>query len=141
MRQEARLLLQRCACKGERARELAGSLPHHEQLRRMDETALLGVRRAGIELRTWARLRLRACRDREDGRMADSWAKPYDIAPMPVIISEAGGCFTDWQGAPGSTADRASRPTAHPLALLRLLGLSRAMSEALVRRRDLEAAL
>ena len=71
--------------------------------------------------------------------MADSWAKPYDIAPMPVIISEAGGCFTDWQGAPGFDGGLGARDQrAHPLGAVEAVG-ARAMKpvrEALVRRRD-----
>ena len=88
---------------------------------------LLGVRRAGVELRTWgdgygyalvATGRLDA--------MADVWAKPYDIAPMPVIISEAGGCFTDWSGEPGfeGGSGLATNGRIHD-ALLRLLAPGR----------------
>jgi fructose-1,6-bisphosphatase/inositol monophosphatase family enzyme len=82
------------------------------------------VRRAGIELRTWGDGYGYAlvATGRMDA-MADSWAKPYDIAPMPVIISEAGGCFTDWQGAPGfdGGSGLATNGRIHS-ALLRLLG-------------------
>ena len=31
--------------------------------------------------------------------MVDPSAAPYDVAPMPVILAEAGGRFSDWSGA------------------------------------------
>ncbi len=96
-----------CYCNGVPARvsersELAESYLSTSSFGEWDETVLLGVRRAGLELRTWgdgygyalvATGRLDA--------MADVWAQPYDVAAMPVIISEAGGRFTDWRGVPG----------------------------------------
>ena len=30
--------------------------------------------------------------------MVDPVVEPYDVAPMPVILAEAGGRFTDWSG-------------------------------------------
>jgi histidinol-phosphatase len=33
--------------------------------------------------------------------MVDPVVEPYDIGPMPVILAEAGGRFTDLAGAPG----------------------------------------
>ncbi|MGD0874275.1 MAG: inositol monophosphatase family protein [Acidimicrobiales bacterium] len=118
-----------CYCNGVPAKvsergELAGSYLTTSSFGEWDETALLGVRRAGIELRTWGDGYGYAlvATGRMDA-MADSWAKPYDIAPMPVIISEAGGCFTDWQGAPGfdGGSGLATNGRIHS-ALLRLLG-------------------
>jgi histidinol phosphatase-like enzyme (inositol monophosphatase family) len=96
-----------CYCNGVPARvsergELAGSYLSTSSFSDWDEATLLAVKRAGLELRTWgdgygyalvATGRLDA--------MADPQAEPYDVAPMPVIISEAGGRFTDWRGAPG----------------------------------------
>lgn len=58
------------------------------------------VRKAGFEVRTWgdgygyalvATGRIEA--------MVDPQVEPYDIAPMPVILREAGGCFSAWSGA------------------------------------------
>ncbi len=58
------------------------------------------VRKAGFEVRTWgdgygyalvATGRIEA--------MVDPAAEPYDIAPMPVILVEAGGRFSAWSGA------------------------------------------
>jgi histidinol-phosphatase len=33
--------------------------------------------------------------------MVDPVAAAWDLAPMPVILEEAGGRFTDWAGAEG----------------------------------------
>jgi histidinol-phosphatase len=67
------------------------------------EDALLAVRRAGCELRTWG-----------DGYgyalvatgrvdlMVDPTVERYDVAPMPVILAEAGGRFTSLSGEPGA---------------------------------------
>ncbi len=33
--------------------------------------------------------------------MADATAELYDLAPVPVIMAEAGGRFTDLDGGPG----------------------------------------
>jgi histidinol phosphatase-like enzyme (inositol monophosphatase family) len=66
-----------------------------------DEDALLAVRGSGLQMRTWG-----------DGYgyalvatgrvdvMVDPVAGAWDLAPMPVVISEAGGRFTDATGAP-----------------------------------------
>ena len=69
-----------------------------------DETALLEVKRAGLQLRTWGDGYGYAlvATGRADA-MVDMQAALYDLAPMPVIISEAGGRFTDLSGV--STAD------------------------------------
>ena len=44
--------------------------------------------------------------------MVDPVAALYDLAPMPVILAEAGGRFTDWAGAERFEAATASPPTA-----------------------------
>jgi fructose-1,6-bisphosphatase/inositol monophosphatase family enzyme len=58
------------------------------------------VRKAGFEVRTWgdgygyalvASGRLEV--------MVDPRAEAYDVAPMPVILAEAGGRFTAWSGS------------------------------------------
>jgi len=120
-----------CYCNGVPAQvsecgELAQSYLTTSSFGEWDETVLLKVKRAGIELRTWgdgygyalvATGRLDA--------MADSWAQPYDIAAMPVIISEAGGRFTDWSGLPGfrGGSGLATNGRIHG-ELLKLLGAS-----------------
>jgi histidinol phosphatase-like enzyme (inositol monophosphatase family) len=72
------------------------------------ESSLLQVKRAGMVLRTWG-----------DGygfllvasgavdAMVDPRAERYDLAPMPVILSEAGGRFSDLAGQPGATGGSA----------------------------------
>jgi histidinol-phosphatase len=81
--------------------ELAGSYLTTCSFSDWDEAALLGVKRAGIELRTWGDgygYALVATGRAE--AMVDTEAALYDLAPMPVIIEEAGGRFTDLSGAP-----------------------------------------
>lgn len=67
-----------------------------------DEEALLRVKRRGLQLRTWgdgygyilvATGRIEA--------MYDPVAELYDLAPMPVILEEAGGRFTSIDGLAG----------------------------------------
>ncbi|MGO9964734.1 MAG: inositol monophosphatase family protein [Acidimicrobiales bacterium] len=120
-----------CYCNGVPARvsecgELAESYLTTSSFAEWDEAVLLRVKRSGIALRTWgdgygyalvATGRLDA--------MADSWAQPYDIAAMPVIISEAGGRFTDWSGAPGFQGGSGLASNGHiHEALLKLLDSS-----------------
>jgi histidinol phosphatase-like enzyme (inositol monophosphatase family) len=89
------------------------------------DEALLAVKHAGWGLRTWgdgygyvlvATGRIEA--------MVDPEAAIWDLAPMPVILSEAGGRFTDWSGA--ETADGgngvASNGKLHDELLGQLLG-------------------
>jgi histidinol-phosphatase len=66
------------------------------------DQALAAARAASLNLRTWgdgygyvlvATGRMEA--------MVDPVAAYYDLAPMPVILAEAGGRFTDLDGAPG----------------------------------------
>ncbi len=66
-----------------------------------DEGALLAAKRAGLQLRTWGDGYGYAlvATGRADA-MVDWQAALYDLAPMPVIISEAGGQFTDLSGTP-----------------------------------------
>jgi len=90
------------------------------------EAALLALKRAGVQLRTWSDgfgYALVAT-GRVDA-MTDMETQPYDVAPMPVILSEAGGRFSDLSGAlrhDGGSA-LASNGRVHD-ELLRLLVLS-----------------
>jgi histidinol phosphatase-like enzyme (inositol monophosphatase family) len=68
-----------------------------------DDQAILRAKRAGAQLRTWgdgygyllvASGRIEA--------MVDPMAARYDVAPMPVIITEAGGRFSDFSGTDGA---------------------------------------
>jgi len=63
------------------------------------ESALLGVKRAGFELRTWGDgygYAMVACGALD--AMVDPQVSLWDIAPMPVILNEAGGKFTGTDG-------------------------------------------
>lgn len=68
-----------------------------------DEAALLAVKRAGCHLRTWGDGYGYAmvATGRADA-MVDPAVELYDVAPMPVILAEAGGRFTSLAGAPGA---------------------------------------
>lgn len=68
---------------------------------RWDEDALLRVKRAGWGLRTWGDGfgYAMVATGRIDA-MVDPSAALWDIAPMPVILSEAGGRFSSWSGSP-----------------------------------------
>jgi histidinol phosphatase-like enzyme (inositol monophosphatase family) len=93
-----------CFCNGARTRvssqtELAGSYVCSSGYDYWDDDALLRVKRAGMRMRTWgdgygyalvATGRIEA--------MVDPVAAVYDLAPMPVILEEAGGRFTDLAG-------------------------------------------
>ena len=74
---------------------------------------LLGVKHAGCQLRTWGDGYGYAlvATGRVDA-MVDHVVEVYDVAPMPVILAEAGGRFTSFAGAPVRPAAAASPPTA-----------------------------
>ncbi len=66
------------------------------------DEAMLRVKQRGVQLRTWgdgygyvlvATGRIEA--------MVDPVAELYDLAPMPIILSEAGGRFTSYAGGDG----------------------------------------
>ncbi len=64
-----------------------------------EESSLLGVKRAGFELRTWGDgygYAMVACGALD--AMVDPQVSLWDIAPMPVIFAEAGGRFTGTDG-------------------------------------------
>ncbi len=64
------------------------------------ESALLGVKRAGFELRTWGDgygYAMVACGNID--AMVDPAVSLWDVAPMPVILTEAGGRFTGIDGS------------------------------------------
>ncbi|MFN8017350.1 MAG: inositol monophosphatase family protein [Acidimicrobiales bacterium] len=88
-----------------------------------DDDCLLRVKRSGVQLRTWgdgygyvlvATGRIEA--------MFDPVAELYDLAPMPIILSEAGGRFTsvDGRDGPGHRSGVATNGLVHDdvLALL-----------------------
>lgn len=89
------------ACRVSAREELAGSFLSTSSFDNWEDDALLAVKHAGVQLRTWADGYGYAlvATGRIDA-MTDMEAEAYDIAPMPVILGEAGGCFTDLSGAP-----------------------------------------
>jgi histidinol phosphatase-like enzyme (inositol monophosphatase family) len=68
-----------------------------------EDPALLGVKHAGCHLRTWGDGYGYAlvATGRMDA-MVDPTVARYDIAAMPVVITEAGGRFTSIHGEPGA---------------------------------------
>jgi fructose-1,6-bisphosphatase/inositol monophosphatase family enzyme len=80
--------------------EVRGAYLSSSGLDHWPEPMYLAVRRAGFQLRTWgdgygyalvATGRIEA--------MVDPEVALWDVAPMPVIVAEAGGRFTDFTGA------------------------------------------
>jgi histidinol-phosphatase len=95
-----------CWCNGEPARvsersTLSGSYLTTSGYSYWDERPLLAVHRSGMAMRTWGDGYGYAlvATGRVDA-MVDPIAALWDLAPMPVIISEAGGRFTDLAGNP-----------------------------------------
>lgn len=96
-----------CHCNGEPARvstvdDVTKAYVTTSGLGPWPDEALLAVQHSGASMRTWgdgygyvlvATGRLEA--------MIDPIAELYDLAPMPVIIDEAGGRFTSLDGRPG----------------------------------------
>ncbi|HEX6417188.1 MAG TPA: inositol monophosphatase family protein [Acidimicrobiales bacterium] len=68
-----------------------------------DDRALLAVKHAGCHLRGWGDGYGYAlvATGRVDA-MVDPTVEVYDVAPMPVILAEAGGRFSDVDGRPGA---------------------------------------
>jgi histidinol phosphatase-like enzyme (inositol monophosphatase family) len=85
-----------------------------------DEATLLAVKRSGLRMRTWGDGYGYAlvATGRVDA-MVDPVAALYDLAPMPVILAEAGGCFSDWSGRSGAAGGNgvASNGHLHPALL------------------------
>ena len=103
---------------------LAGSYLCSSGFDYWDEATLLAVKRSGLRMRTWGDGYGYAlvATGRVDA-MVDPAAALYDLAPMPVILAESGGRFTDWSGASGAGGGNgvASNGHLHP-ALLEVLG-------------------
>lgn len=87
------------------------------------EPSLLAVKRAGVSLRTWGDGYGYAlvATGRADA-MVDPEVNLYDVAPMPVILAEAGGRFTSLSGdaSPDAGSGVASNGRLHD-ELLKLL--------------------
>jgi len=96
-----------CFENGEPARvsdraDLSGAYLSSSGFDHWDDDALVAVKGSGVHLRTWgdgygfvlvATGRIEA--------MVDPAAALWDVAPLPVILAEAGGRFTDIGGTPG----------------------------------------
>lgn len=79
-----------------------------------DDDRLLAVKRAGLQLRTWG-----------DGYgyalvatgrvdvMVDPVVEVHDVAPMPVILAEAGGRFSSFDGRPGPSGGNGVATNGH----------------------------
>lgn len=87
------------ACRVSTRGQLSGAWMTTSGFEHWDEGPLAAIHRSGMAMRTWgdgygyalvATGRLDA--------MVDPAVAPYDVAPMPVILEEAGGRFTDWAG-------------------------------------------
>jgi len=79
---------------------LAGACLTTSGFEHWPEKDLAAVRRAGLALRTWGDAYGYAlvATGRADV-MVDPVIAVWDVAPMPVILTEAGGRFTDYTGA------------------------------------------
>lgn len=114
-----------CFCNGERVRvsqhdTLRGAYLSTSSLAPWDDAAIARVRSSAVALRTWgdgygyvlvATGRVEA--------MVDPVVEYYDVAPMPVILAEAGGRFSDYadQITAGSGTGVATNGILHPEVL------------------------
>ncbi len=118
-----------CWCNGEPARvraceDIAAAYVTTSGLGPWSDEAILALQQSGASLRTWGDGYgyVLVATGRVDA-MVDPIAELYDLAPMPVILAEAGGRFTSLEGEEGP--DRGSGiASSGPLhdALLGLLG-------------------
>jgi histidinol-phosphatase len=122
-----------CFCNGEPARvstrdRLAGSYLSSSAFEHWTDGMLGAVRTSGARMRTWgdgfgyalvATGRIEA--------MCDPSAALWDLGPMPVIMSEAGGRFTDIDGdpSPGNGHGLATNGLLHDEWIERFAGLPR----------------
>jgi fructose-1,6-bisphosphatase/inositol monophosphatase family enzyme len=83
-------------------RDLEGAIVTTSGYEGWSEEQLLRVKRAGCVLRTWGDGYGYAlvATGRVDA-MVDPVASPWDLAPMPVVLGEAGGCFSAVDGSVG----------------------------------------
>ena len=122
-----------CFCNGAPARVssrdlIAGSYLSSSGFSHWSDEMLASARRANAQLRTWGDgygFALVAT-GRIDA-MCDPIAAHWDVAPMPVILAESGGRFTDLDGNPGATGGNglATNGVLHDEWLKRFGGLPR----------------
>jgi histidinol-phosphatase len=122
-----------CFCDGEPARvssrdRLAGGYLSSSGFEHWTDDMLGAARASGSRLRTWGDGYGYAlvATGRIDA-MCDPVAALWDIAPMPVVISEAGGRFTDLDGdpSPASGHGLATNGILHDAWIERFAGLPR----------------
>ena len=89
-------------CRVSGTASLAGAYLTTSDYGHWPEEMLLAVRRSGVAMRTWGDGYgyLLVATGRVDA-MVDPVVAPYDVAPMPVILAEAGGRFTALDGTEG----------------------------------------
>jgi len=122
-----------CFCNGTPARvstrdRVAGSYLSTSGFTHWTDEMMAAARGANAQLRTWGDgygFALVAT-GRIDA-MCDPVAAHWDVAPMPVILAEAGGRFTDLDGGPGVTGGNglATNGRLHDEWLQRFAGLPR----------------
>lgn len=85
--------------------QLDGSYLMSSSFSHWDDAALLAIKHAGLNMQTWGDGYGYAlvATGRADA-MVDPQVALYDVAPMPVILREAGGRFTDLAGDPSPAA-------------------------------------
>lgn len=78
---------------------LEGAFITTSSVRRWDEQLYLGLRRAGVQICGWGDGYgfLLVATGRVDGMIDQGAGSAWDFAPMRVIMSEAGGRFSDFQ--------------------------------------------
>ena len=93
------------------------------------DEAILALQHTGAHLRTWGDGYgyVLVATGRVDA-MVDPVAELYDLAPMPIILAEAGGRFTSLDGddGPGHGSGIASNGLVHDALLTTLGGAARA---------------
>jgi histidinol-phosphatase len=129
-----------CFCNGEPARvsavaSVAESFVSTSGFSPWSDEALLALQHTGAHLRTWGDGYgyVLVATGRVDA-MVDPAAELYDLAPMPVILSEAGGRFSslDGEDGPGHGSGIASNGILHE-SLLATLGGAEAAAKPGVR--------
>ena len=90
------------------------------------EEALLAVRGSGMRMRTWGDgYGYALVATGQVDAMVDPEVARWDVAPMPVILAEAGGRFSDYSGAADTTSGTglATNGVLHDELVRRLAGV------------------
>mgnify|MGYP001156882082 FL=1 len=98
---------QRCAVSGKRT--LDGALVNTSSFDTFSDGALLALKASKALMKTWGdAFGYYMVATGQAEAMIDPVCSPWDLAPMPVILQEAGGTFTDING--GKTLDLSGGP-------------------------------